>query len=188
MKSISVSVYDRNEQPIPGAVVTWTVKHKGQEFTLGPVTTTGFLNSSADIQIKDEGQLDEPYLDVTASYGDKAHTDRISIDKHKHPIKLDLLMPTPQKQHPTLYIILAFLFGVLFLGAILVIAVLIPQPSPFQWRVFPSVLATAVAGAATVMTGLLNVQMTLGKQLTIGATGAIATFAIVYLVNPAILQ
>jgi hypothetical protein len=80
------------------------------------------------------------------------------------------------------------LFGVIFLGAILVIAVLIPQPSPFQLRVFTPVLAIAVAGVATVMTGLLNVQMTLGKQLTIGATGAIATFVIVYLVNPAILQ
>ena len=81
MKSINVSVYDRNDRPIPGAAVTWKVKHKGQELTLGPVTTTGFLNSSADIQIKDENQLDEPFLDVTASYGGETHRDRISIDK-----------------------------------------------------------------------------------------------------------
>ena len=101
---------------------------------------------------------------------------------------MDLLGPTPQKQHPTLYVILAFVFVVLFLSAILVIAVLIPQPSLLQLRDFTTVLAIAVAGVATVMTGLLNVQLTLGKQLTIGATGMIATFVIVYLVNPAILQ
>jgi hypothetical protein len=197
MKLINVYVYDKNEQPIPGAEVIWKVRQKGQELTLGPVTTQGFINSSAGIVIKNENELDSPYIDVTAAYNGKTHTDRISIDQGSHPIKLDVTLPataqlpmptTPQQQHPTLYIILAFIFGVGFLVVLLLIAVLIPEPSPFQLRVFTPILAIAVAGVATVMTGLLNVQMTLGKQLIVGATGAIAAFVIIYLVNPAILH
>jgi hypothetical protein len=41
---------------------------------------------------------------------------------------------------------------------------------------------------ATVMTGLINTEIKLGTQLTIGATGALAVFVVVYMVNPAVLH
>jgi hypothetical protein len=97
------------------------------------------------------------------------------------------LRTTPQSEHKALYTILAFGFGVVFLATVLVIAVFIPEPTSFQLRVFTTVMAVAAAGAATVMTGLINTQVNLGKQIAIGATGALAVFVIVYLVNPAVL-
>jgi hypothetical protein len=110
----------------------------------------------------------------------KGYLDPMTISKQ--------LSGTPQIEHKFLYTILAFCFGVAFLIAILVIAIFIPEPKPFQVRTFTTVMAIAAAGAATVMTGLINTKITLGKQLAIGATGALAVFVIVYLVNPAVLH
>ncbi|UVO30740.1 hypothetical protein [Bradyrhizobium arachidis] len=93
----------------------------------------------------------------------------------------------PQIQHEKLYTILAFAFGITFVTALLTIALYFPDPTPFQLRVFTAVLAIAVAGCSTVMTGLLNVKATLGTQIVIGASGALATFVIIYLVKPAVL-
>jgi hypothetical protein len=71
---------------------------------------------------------------------------------------------------------------------VLVIAIYIPEPKPFQVRTFTTVMAIAAAGVATVMTGLINTEIKLGTQLTIGATGALAVFVVVYMVNPAVLH
>lgn len=95
------------------------------------------------------------------------------------------LSGTPQAEHRVLYEMLAFTAGIIFLGSILVIAIFIPKPEPFQVKVFATVMAISAAGVATVMTGLVNAQIKLGTQLVIGATGALAVFVIVYLVNPA---
>lgn len=93
----------------------------------------------------------------------------------------------PQNDHALLYRILAFAFGVTITIALLLIAIAIPEPSSFQLRVFTTVLAISVAGCSTVMTGMLKVDWTFGSQLAVGAAGALATFVIVYLVNPAVL-
>lgn len=94
----------------------------------------------------------------------------------------------PQGQHRHLYTLLSFAFGVVFIATLLSLAVAIPEPTAFQLRVFVTVLAIAAAGAATVMTGLIDVRATFGKQLVIGATGALAVFVIVFFNNPAVLQ
>lgn len=78
---------------------------------------------------------------------------------------------------------LAFFFGVMFLVAILVLAIFFPNPTPFQYTVFRVVLSLAAAGFATMIPGFLEVR--LGNWLR--ATGAIAIFVIVYLVNPVAL-
>lgn len=97
------------------------------------------------------------------------------------------LSGTPQNEHKILYVMLAFSSGVIFLLSVLAIAILIPKPEPFQIRVFTTVMAIAAAGVATVMTGLIDAQIKLGTQLLIGATGGLAVFVIVYMVNPAVL-
>ena len=91
-----------------------------------------------------------------------------------------LRIPTMNK---TIQIALAFIFGVVFVGTLMVAAIAIPNPSPFQFFVFRIVLALAAAGVAAMIPGFLEVKF--GKWLR--ATGAIAVFAIVYLVNPAAL-
>src|ERR1700680_838211 len=47
-----------------------------------------------------------------------------------------LLSSTPQNEHRKLYTILSFCFGTTFLMMILIIGVFIPEPKPFQTRIF----------------------------------------------------
>jgi hypothetical protein len=78
-------------------------------------------------------------------------------------------------------ILLAFIFGVIFVIVILALNVWISQPTVSQYEVFKIILALAAAGVAAVLPGILNVQF--GSWLKAG--GALAVFAIVYFKSPA---
>jgi hypothetical protein len=94
---IRVVVLDKNQRPIPGAEVTWKVKHDGITQELGPVTTQGFVDKPAELQI--QGELDEPFVEITAKYMQSTKTERINIDKRDLTISLDVSTaqaePTP---------------------------------------------------------------------------------------------
>lgn len=79
--------------------------------------------------------------------------------------------------------ILSFVFGVVFVVVLLVIAFLQPEPSSFQYSVFRTVLALAGAGAVAVFPGFIEVA--LGNWLRAG--GALAVFVVLYFWNPALL-
>lgn len=79
---------------------------------------------------------------------------------------------------------LAFVFGVVLVGVLIVMAVFVPEPTGFQYAIFRIVLALAAAGVAVFIPGLLNV--TLGREVT--ASGALAVFVVVYFFAPAQLQ
>jgi hypothetical protein len=76
---------------------------------------------------------------------------------------------------------LAYSFGVLFIVILLIVALFVPEPTPFQYLVFRIVLSVAVAGVAAMIPGFINLK--LGSWLRAG--GALAVFAVVYLLNPA---
>jgi len=78
----------------------------------------------------------------------------------------------------------AVLFGVLFIGVLLVMAVAIRCPTPFQYTVFRIVLALAAAGAAAMIPGFLKVDLSTG----IRAGGALAVFVIVFFFTPAAIS
>jgi hypothetical protein len=88
---IRVYVYGRNEKPLRGASVTWTVKHSGHVIRCGPATTQGFADKPVDIQI--EGQPDDPIVEITAEYRGIKKTDFVPIEKRDHTIKLDVEAP-----------------------------------------------------------------------------------------------
>ncbi|QTA79453.1 TIR domain-containing protein [Desulfonema limicola] len=71
-----------------------------------------------------------------------------------------------------------------FLVILLILAVFIPDPSVFQIFVFRVILALAAAGFGATIPGFLKVEMPLWKKGLISATGAIALFVVVYMVNP----
>ncbi len=73
--------------------------------------------------------------------------------------------------------------GVVFVAAILVMAIVFPSPTPFQYQVFRIVLSIAAAGFVSMTPGLLSIELPLG----IKAGGALAVFVIVYFFNPASL-
>jgi hypothetical protein len=88
-----------------------------------------------------------------------------------------------------LQMLLAFVFGVLFLAAILVLATVFSTPTKTQYEIFRIIISLAAGGVAAVIPGLLDVQMNLGltqqQKLVIRAGGALAVFVIVYFYNPA---
>ena len=76
--------------------------------------------------------------------------------------------------------IAAYVFGVVFVVLLIVIAIFFPYPTPFQLLVFRIVLALAAAGVAAVIPGFIRV--TVPNYLRAG--GAIAVFVVVYWFNP----
>lgn len=77
--------------------------------------------------------------------------------------------------------ILAFVFGAIFLTAILIIALLVPSPTDFQYNVFRTILALAGAGIGAVIPGFMEVRF----QKWLRAGGALAVFAVLYFFSPA---
>lgn len=78
---------------------------------------------------------------------------------------------------------LAYVFGVVFVVVLLVLALAVPNPTEFQYTVFRIVLALAAAGVAAMVPGFLEVTV----STWIRAGGALAIFVIVYFYSPAAL-
>lgn len=79
--------------------------------------------------------------------------------------------------------IVAVLFGTAFLITLLVIAIMFPQPTTFQYTIFRAILALAAAGFVSMTPGFIEVV--LGKWLRAG--GALGVFVVVYFFSPAAL-
>jgi hypothetical protein len=77
----------------------------------------------------------------------------------------------------------AYIFGLVFIITMLVLAVIISTPTEFQYLVFRIVLSLAAAGVAAMIPGFI--ELTVPKFIQAG--GAIAIFVIVYFYNPASL-
>ncbi|WP_342148507.1 hypothetical protein [Methylorubrum sp. SB2] len=75
--------------------------------------------------------------------------------------------------------LLAFVFGCVFVLLMLVLALVVPNPTEFTLFVFRVVLALAAAGIGAVLPGLFEVKLPLVR-----AGGALALAAVVYFVNP----
>ncbi len=79
--------------------------------------------------------------------------------------------------------IVALVCGVIFVTAILVLAIFIPAPSPFQYLIFRVVLSLASAGFVSMTPGFLDVKI----ANWVRAGGALAVFVLVFFYNPASL-
>lgn len=77
--------------------------------------------------------------------------------------------------------LLAYIFAAILVIAILALAILVPDPKPFQYTVFRIVLAFAIAGVAAMLPGFLDVVISTWLR----AGGALAVFVIVYFFSPA---
>src|ERR1700734_220199 len=79
--------------------------------------------------------------------------------------------------------VIAFSFGVAFVITMLTLALWVPTPSSFQYNVFKTVLAIAVAGIGAMIPGFI--ELTIPSWVRAG--GALAVFVIVFFYNPASL-
>jgi len=79
--------------------------------------------------------------------------------------------------------LIAVVFGAAFLVALLVLAVLFPQPTSFQYTVFRVVLAVAASGFVSMTPGFIEVTV----SNWVRAGGALGVFVVVYFFSPAAL-
>ena len=86
------------------------------------------------------------------------------------------------KSSTKLNTVLSYIFGAVMVLVVLSIALAVPDPSPFQRRVFWAILAMALAGVASVIPGFIEVN--LRKWVGVVAGGALAVFVIVYFFAP----
>jgi hypothetical protein len=82
-------------------------------------------------------------------------------------------------------VVLAFIFGVIFVTALLVFALFVPNPTIQQFEIVRIILALAAGGVAAMIPGFLKLQLGAGPNVTLRAGGAVAVFAIVYFYSPA---
>ena len=87
---------------------------------------------------------------------------------------------------PKWQLITGLVIGVLFSLVILILAVVIPDPTQTQFFIFRGVFSIALAAIAAIIPGLLNIESRF-QQFSIRATGAIAVFVLVWLINPPVL-
>lgn len=81
--------------------------------------------------------------------------------------------------------LVAFAFGAGFILLLIILAAAIPNPSDSTFFIFRVVLAVAAAGFVAAIPGLMNIRWSEGRRLQIRASGALAAFLLIYLVNPA---
>lgn len=95
---------------------------------------------------------------------------------------------TPQqnsvRQSPTWHIVVGVIFGFVFISAILVMAIKLPDMNAEQYAIIKTVLALAAAGIAAVFTGFIELDGSFSKW-TVRAGGALAVFVIVFFFTPA---
>lgn len=80
--------------------------------------------------------------------------------------------------------VVGFLFGLGFLIALLIINVLIPEPTPSQYATFKTILALAASGVGGILAGFIEVKGSFQKW-SLRAGGALALFTIVFFFSPA---
>ena len=80
---------------------------------------------------------------------------------------------------------LALIVGIVLFAVAITLAFVFGTPTPLQSRIILGTFSLGGGAIATEISGLIKVDLTLGTKLTIGATGALAIFVILYLVLPA---
>ena len=170
--------------------IRWQIAHRKEKIDL--ITRYSERSAEQVLQLKEVAKGAQADL---LKCGDELNLDRLALvgdggvaSRRLQDLREELAMElnsTPQAENRLLYTLMAFCFGVVAVGIIMLMAWKNPYPSPYQTRVFNTVLAVALGGVATVMSGLLKADLKLGNQLVVGATGAFAVFVLTYFFAPA---
>jgi hypothetical protein len=141
------------------------IKYNGKVFTRAELTAVVFKEAE---RYKDDPEYRISYIrTVLGEYG----------------IKVRLPMTHKQKEKAV-----GWSIGVLFLVAIFVANLFLPNPSPSQANILRIFIAVMGAAFAAFIPGLLNIDISENSgsgKVAIRATGALAVFIIIYLWDPA---
>jgi hypothetical protein len=76
------------------------------------------------------------------------------------------------------------LSGIVLIGVLLAIALVIENPTVFQFWVFRTTMALAAGGLGAAIPGFMRIDLPLWKKGAIHAGGALGLFIVTYLINP----
>jgi hypothetical protein len=82
-------------------------------------------------------------------------------------------------------VLLAFVFGAVFLCVLLAVAIFVTRPTPLLVTVIKIIIALAAAGVAATIPGFISLEIAPSAEMVIRAGGAIAVFVLVFFFVPA---
>lgn len=149
-----------------------------------------FLNSHSGIF---KGSLAQPDVNsyanmqrMTKEYLQKEKWKKIEHDYRAKSLPVagfEMKGANDLKETPKWQLVTGLVIGVVFSLIILVMVVYIPNPTPPQFFVFRGLFAISLAAVAAIIPGLLNVESRFNR-FSVKATGAIAVFILVWMLNP----
>jgi hypothetical protein len=156
---------------------------------IAPVSQTGSMSTSVTVAVAGERSSVVQTRDIVGSSVVRCNV--VTGDRNKvstnSPVNVDE-SATRRSQwlsERVLSIMLAFIFGVVFVAALLIFVIIIPNPTDRQFEVIRIVLALAAGGIAAVIPGFLDLSLGVGSKLALRAGGALAVFVVVYFYSPA---
>ena len=169
-RDIFVFVRDRNDLPLAGATVTFSVNGL-------PAGEVAQAEGRGSIHLENSAAV----VSVTASYTGLADQSVVlAPESNAHTFKFDVdAGPSTVSKHIPLIVGIGFLLLALALGFTF------SSPTLLQTRLILVVASLGGGLVASEIPGMLNVNLTFGKRVAIGATGALAVFVILYFMLPA---
>jgi hypothetical protein len=84
--------------------------------------------------------------------------------------------------------IISVVVGVVAVAGVVVLSVLLPNPTPWQQYVFRGCLAIGLAALGALVPGFLNVALKMKGYLTVMAGGSLAIFVLLWMYSPKPIQ
>jgi len=168
-RTIDIFVVDKNDVPIQGAKIAYKVNG----------VDAGEVEYAAGRSRISVVKRDTP-VEVTASYAGETKTVKLDTNADIYKFKFNVdVGGTFMERH------LALVIGLGLFVLAIILAFVFGNPTTLQTRMILGAFSLGGGAIATEISGMLKVDMTLGTKLTIGASGALAIFVILYLVLPA---
>jgi len=129
--------------------------------------------------------LDDPQaqVGVSVTYEGVTQTEQLGPQQNSFTFRFDVSVGSAPGDFMERHI--ALIVGLLLIAVAIVLAFVFGNPNPLQTRIILGTFSLAGGAIATEISGMIKVDLTLGTKLTIGATGALAVFVILYLIVPA---
>jgi hypothetical protein len=168
---VDIFVRDREGRLIPGATIKFTVDGE-------PAGSVDRGDGRARIELPNRTSN----VAVYAAYKGKSQTVPLAQAQDSYTFAFDVYVVPPWRKQVEKH--LALIVGLILFAVAAVLTFVFSTPTPLQTRVILGFFSLGGGAIATEISGMIDVHMSLGKKLTIGATRALAVFVILYLVVP----
>jgi hypothetical protein len=172
-RQIHVFIRDAHQRPIPGATIHWKINGQDAGTTQSDGGGGSITLQSSDAKVGVEVTYEGHSQAATLAVGQD------TLTFHFPDVDLYPMKPSFVNEH------LAFVAGLVLIAVALVLAFVFSTPTPLQTRIILVVAALGGGAFATELSGMIQVNVSLGQRLAIGATGALAVFVILYFAVPA---